>query len=126
MTSSLACCLTTARKRSCSDYVENLWRHAHGDRLYGTFRQVGTETGRMSSSNPNLQNIPKSDLRVRHMICAGEGKVLVGADQDNIELRTPARATRQAGRSSARSRTGSTCISRPRTHVAWTVMAASD
>ena len=41
----------------------------------------------MSSANPNLQNIPKSDLRVRYVICAGEGKVLVGADLDNVELR---------------------------------------
>jgi DNA polymerase-1 len=70
------------------DYVLGLWEHAHGDRLYGTFRQLGTVTGRMSSAHPNLQNIPKSDLSVRYCIAAGEGKVLVGADLDNVELRT--------------------------------------
>jgi DNA polymerase I-like protein with 3'-5' exonuclease and polymerase domains len=69
------------------DYVTGLWAHTHGDRLYGGYRQVGTETGRMSSGNPNLQNIPRSDLRIRYVICAGEGRVLVGADQDNVELR---------------------------------------
>jgi DNA polymerase-1 len=74
-------------EKKLSDYVAGLWKHAHGDRLYGTFRQCGTDTGRMSSASPNLQNIPKSDLRVRYTICAGEGKVLVGADLDNAELR---------------------------------------
>ena len=74
-------------EKALADYVHNLYLHAHGDRLYGTFRQVGTETGRMSSGRPNLQNIPKSDLRVRYVIKAGPGKVLVGADLDNVELR---------------------------------------
>jgi DNA polymerase I-like protein with 3'-5' exonuclease and polymerase domains len=74
-------------EKSLSDYVHNLFEHAHGDRLYGTFRQVGTETGRMSSGRPNLQNIPKRDLRVRYVIRAAAGRVLVGADLDNVELR---------------------------------------
>jgi DNA polymerase-1 len=74
-------------EKKLHDYVIGLWAHTHGDRLYGMFRQVGTETGRMSSGNPNLQNIPRSDLRVRHVICAGEGKLLVGADLDSVELR---------------------------------------
>jgi DNA polymerase I len=74
-------------EKKLADYVANLYTHTHGDRLYGTFRQVGTETGRMSSSSPNLQNIPKSDLRVRYVIKAGAGRVLVGADLDNVELR---------------------------------------
>jgi DNA polymerase-1 len=74
-------------EKALSDYVHNLYKHAHGDRLYGTFRQVGTETGRMSSGRPNLQNIPKRDLRVRYVIRAAPGRVLVGADLDNVELR---------------------------------------
>ena len=74
-------------EKKLHDYVLGLWKHAHGDRLYGGFRQMGTDTGRMSSANPNLQNIPKSDLRVRYTICAGEGMALVGADLDNVELR---------------------------------------
>jgi DNA polymerase I-like protein with 3'-5' exonuclease and polymerase domains len=74
-------------EKQLSDYVVGLWAHAHGDRLYGTYRQAGTATGRMSSAHPNLQNIPKSTLRVRYCIAAGEGKALVGADLDNVELR---------------------------------------
>jgi DNA polymerase-1 len=41
----------------------------------------------MSSGRPNLQNIPKRDLRVRYVIRAGPGRMLVGADLDNVELR---------------------------------------
>ena len=79
--------LAYREEKKLADYVAGLFRHTHGDRLYGIFRQLGTETGRMSSSSPNLQNIPKSDLRVRYVIRAREGHVLVDADQDNVELR---------------------------------------
>ena len=34
-------------EKKMADYAEGLFRHTHGDRLYGTFRQVGTTTGRM-------------------------------------------------------------------------------
>ena len=75
-------------EKKMHDYCEGLFRHTHGDRLFGNFRQVGAATGRMSSGNPNLQNIPQTrDLRVRYLIRAGEGKVLVGADLDSVELR---------------------------------------
>jgi len=74
-------------EKKMSDYVAGLWKHTHGDRLFGEFRQIGTQTGRMSSANPNLQNLPKSDLRVRYCIRATEGKVLVGADLDSVEMR---------------------------------------
>jgi DNA polymerase I-like protein with 3'-5' exonuclease and polymerase domains len=98
-------------EKKLHDYVVGLWDHAHGDRLYGTFRQLGSATGRMSSANPNLQSIPKTDLRVRYCIAAGEGKQLVAADLDNVELRKLA-ASRAAGSSSARSRPALMYISR--------------
>ncbi len=69
------------------DYVTGLWKRTHGDRLFGEFRQIGTKTGRMSSANPNLQNLPKGDLRVRYCIAAAEGNVLVAADLDAVEMR---------------------------------------
>jgi DNA polymerase-1 len=57
------------------------------NRVHTNFRQVGTRTGRMSSGDPNIQNWHRDDLRLRDLVCAEEGKVLVTADLDAIEAR---------------------------------------
>lgn len=57
------------------------------DRIHANFRQVGARTGRMSSSDPNLQNWHRDDLRLRYLVRARPGKVLVAADLDAIEMR---------------------------------------
>ena len=82
-----AAVLAWRAEKKMSDYIRGILRASHGDRLYGSFRQVGTITGRMSSGRPNLQNIPAEDLRMRYLIRAGEGRVLVSADFDQMELR---------------------------------------
>ena len=59
-------------------------------RVHTSFGQIGAATGRMSSNNPNLQNIPiRTDLgnEVRRAFVADEGKVFLGADYSQAELR---------------------------------------
>ena len=74
-----------------STYLEPLPKLAdENDRIHTTFNQLATATGRLSSSNPNLQNIPargEFGTRMRGCFVASEGNKLVSADYSQVELR---------------------------------------
>jgi DNA polymerase I-like protein with 3'-5' exonuclease and polymerase domains len=59
---------------------------APDDRIHANYRQVGARTGRMSCSDPNMQNQPRDDLRLRWNIQADPGHALITCDLTNIEM----------------------------------------
>lgn len=73
-----------------STYVETLPELTdRNSRIHTSFMQTGTATGRLSSRDPNLQNIPVRDdagRRIRTAFTASDGKVLISADYAQIEL----------------------------------------
>ncbi len=74
-----------------STYLDQLPALADAEgRVHTTFNQVGTATGRLSSTNPNLQNIPVRTpvgREIRAAFIAAPGNVLMSADYSQIELR---------------------------------------
>jgi DNA polymerase-1 len=85
-------------------WVDKLLQHKQNSKMLGTyvegiedrmkygiirpsFLQHGTTSGRYSSKNPNFQNLPRKDKRIKSCIVSRPGKVFVGADQSQLEPR---------------------------------------
>ena len=79
-----------ARKRT-SAYGEKFLKHARADgRVYPRWNQLGADSGRMSASSPNMQQLPRGK-EYRRCVRAPDGRVLVKADYSQIELRIAAK-----------------------------------
>lgn len=83
-----------------STYVEPLPKRVRSDtqRLHTDFNQALTDTGRLSSSNPNLQNIPigtEFSRRIRRAFLPETGWLMVAADYSQIELRILAHLSKE-------------------------------
>ncbi len=84
-----------------STYIDALPRYiAEDGRIHSTFNVEGAATGRLSSINPNMQNIPiRGQLggEIRKVFIAPKGRVLLGADYSQIELRIMAHLSDDPG-----------------------------
>ena len=87
-------------KKLHSTYVQGLLENLDSqDRVHTQFNQTVTATGRLSSSNPNLQNIPVGEiagLNLRRAFVAAPGRRLLSADYSQIELRVMAHFSEDA------------------------------
>ncbi|MCP4154273.1 MAG: DNA polymerase I [bacterium] len=81
-------------RKLLSTYLEGILETVDDSgRVHSSFNQTVTATGRLSSSNPNLQNIPVGEtggVNVRDAFVADEGRLLLAADYSQVELRVMA------------------------------------
>ena len=82
-------------------YLDNLRDSIHPatGRVHAHFHQTGAATGRLSSSDPNLQNIPvrtETGRQIRKAFVAEPGSLLISADYSQIELRILAHLSEDA------------------------------
>lgn len=71
-----------------STYIKGIEERVQYGIIRPSFLQHGTVTGRYSSKNPNFQNLPRDDRRIKECIIARPGKVFVSADFSQLEPRT--------------------------------------
>lgn len=70
-----------------STYVEGIEERTQYGIIRPGFLQHGTTSGRYASRNPNFQNLPRDDKRIKACITSRAGRVFVGADQSQLEPR---------------------------------------
>jgi len=80
-----------ANKRASTYGTDWLQQVADDGRVYPSWRQIGAASGRMSCSEPNMQQLPRGEYR--RCVVAPPGRVLVKADYSQIELRIAAKVS---------------------------------
>jgi DNA polymerase-1 len=75
------------KQKLLNTYVLGMGEKVKYGILQPRFNQAGTTSGRYSSSDPNLQNLPRDDKRIKQTMIARPGKVFVGADYSQLEPR---------------------------------------
>jgi len=70
-----------------STYIEGIQERLRYSIIYPEFKQIGTTSGRYSCKNPNFQNLPRDDKRIKECVVSRPGKVFVGADYAQLEPR---------------------------------------
>lgn len=77
-----------SKMKLLSTYVEGIEKRIQYGIIRPSFLQHGTTSGRYASRNPNFQNLPRDDKRIKACIVARPGSVFVGADHSQLEPRT--------------------------------------
>lgn len=88
-----------AIKKLLSTYIDKLPNcvNPNDGRIHCSFNQYGADTGRFSSSDPNLQNIPSHNKDIRKMFKATDGYVLMSSDYSQQEPRSLAALCKKQG-----------------------------
>lgn len=76
------------KQKLLSTYVEGIEKRMQYGIIRPGFLQHGTTSGRYASRDPNFQNLPRDDKRIKQVIQARPGRVFVGADYSQLEPRT--------------------------------------
>ena len=75
------------KNKILNTYVKGIESRIQYGIIRPNFLQSGTTSGRYSSRNPNFQNLPRDDKRIKHCICARRGRLYVGSDYSQLEPR---------------------------------------
>ena len=77
----------TKKKKLLNTYVKGIEERMQYGIIQPSYLMHGTSSGRYSSRNPNFQNLPREDKRIKRIIQARTGQRFVGADQSSLEPR---------------------------------------
>lgn len=76
-----------SKKKILNTYVSGIEEKTQYGVIHPNFKQTGTTSGRYSSSDPNWQNLPRDEQRIKACVVARPGKVFVSADYSQLEPR---------------------------------------